>query len=70
MQLVRVFTLPGGKQIWREVRSTDGYMSVHPKMQHFGLGDVEFANIQVVWPNGEVTQLDKVNANQIKLITL
>lgn len=63
-------TLPNGQELWREVRSTDGYMSVHPKQQHFGLGKAEFVNIQVIWPNGEVTKLDKVTVNQIKEIKL
>ncbi|HVR40430.1 MAG TPA: CRTAC1 family protein [Thermoanaerobaculia bacterium] len=41
------------KGLWREVFSTIGYLSVHPKEQHFGLGADKKANVTVIWPNGE-----------------
>ncbi|HJQ40570.1 MAG TPA: CRTAC1 family protein, partial [Thermoanaerobaculia bacterium] len=41
------------KGMWREVFSTIGYLSVHPKEQHLGLGGERHADVTVVWPNGE-----------------
>ena len=41
------------KGLWREVFSTTGYLSVHPKEQHFGLGADKKANVTITWPNGE-----------------
>jgi enediyne biosynthesis protein E4 len=40
------------KGIWREVFSTTGYLSVHPKQQHVGLGADTRADVTVLWPNG------------------
>ena len=62
--------LPNGNVLWREVRSTDGYMSVHPKQQHFGLGGFKQVSIDVVWPNGEKTQHLDVEANQALILEL
>ena len=39
-------------RLWREVHSTTGYLSVHPVVQHFGLGRDTEANVTVEWPNG------------------
>ncbi|HEX2120324.1 MAG TPA: CRTAC1 family protein, partial [Thermoanaerobaculia bacterium] len=41
------------KGLWREVFSTIGYLSVHPKEQHLGLGSDTKADVTVVWPSGE-----------------
>ena len=41
------------KGLWREVFSTIGYLSVHPKEQHLGLGSDTKADVTIVWPNGE-----------------
>ena len=40
------------RNLWREVFSTIGYLSVHPKEQHFGLGADTQATVTVVWPGG------------------
>jgi hypothetical protein len=39
--------------MWREVFSTTGYLSVHPKEQHLGIGDATSADVTVLWPSGE-----------------
>jgi hypothetical protein len=52
------------KNIWREIHSTTGYLSVHPKVQHFGLGTDTKASIEVNWSNGESYYLQDVKANQ------
>ncbi|MGH9457995.1 MAG: ASPIC/UnbV domain-containing protein, partial [Thermoanaerobaculia bacterium] len=41
------------ENLWRYVFSTIGYLSVHPKQQHFGLGADDEADVTVIWPNGE-----------------
>jgi enediyne biosynthesis protein E4 len=41
------------KGMWREVFSTIGYLSVHPKEQHLGLGLDTKADVTVIWPDGE-----------------
>jgi hypothetical protein len=51
--------------IWREVHSTNGYLSVHPKMQYIGLADSEEADIIVTWPNGRVVELKELPANRV-----
>ncbi len=63
-------TLVNGQRVWREVRSTDGYMSVHPKQQHFGLGNAKEVTVEVVWPNGKITKYNNIAANQAMEIAL
>ncbi len=41
------------KGLWREVFSTTGYLSVHPKEQHIGLGTDAKASVTITWPNGD-----------------
>jgi len=48
--------------LWREVFSTIGYLSVHPKTQHFGLGQDTEADVIVHWPCGEVSRYDGLEA--------
>lgn len=59
-----IVTLPNGQKLWREVRSTSGYMSVHPKVQHFGLGNAQKVNVTVIWPNGKKQYLNDIKADQ------
>ena len=56
------------KGLWREVFSTIGYLSVHPKEQHFGLGTDTKADITVEWPNGEKQTFKGVRADKRYLI--
>jgi hypothetical protein len=55
---------PREKGMWREVFSTIGYLSVHPKEQHFGLGAATRANVTVVWPNGDRETFDGLSADR------
>lgn len=57
------------QNIWREIHSTTGYLSVHPKEQHFGLGNDNIASIEVRWSNGEVIQLKNLKANSVYEVT-
>lgn len=58
-----VFRLPDGKTIWREVHGSTGYMSVHPKTVHAGLGGAKKVEVQVRWPNGVVEEFGEFRAN-------
>lgn len=42
------------RNIWREVHSTSGYLTVHPKEQHFGVGQEKALAVEVRWPDGQV----------------
>ncbi|WP_299885138.1 CRTAC1 family protein [uncultured Lacinutrix sp.] len=57
------------KNIWREIHSTTGYLSGHPKMQHFGLGEDNKVDITVKWSNGESYLIEDVIANNTYLIS-
>lgn len=59
---------PSRKGLWREVFSTIGYLSVHPKEQHLGLGSDESADVTVVWPNGDRETFPGLAANQVHRI--
>ena len=53
----------GGIRVWREVHSTSGYLSAHPKEQHFGLGAGKTARVSIFWPNGEREVFEKIAVN-------
>lgn len=52
------------KGMWREVFSTTGYLSVHPKEQHIGLGKDTTANVTIVWPDGTREKFDALAADK------
>lgn len=54
--------------LWREVHSTTGYLSVHPKEQHIGLGKDKKATIRIKWANGKESGPLQVEANRAYLI--
>lgn len=56
------------KGLWREVHSTTGYLSVHPKQQNIGIGKDTKADVEVHWPNGEVTHYNNIEANHAYLV--
>ena len=55
--------------VWRQVSSSQGYMSVHPKEQLIGIGKSESARIAVIWPNGHRQQIGVVPANASYQVT-
>ncbi|KAA1246580.1 CRTAC1 family protein [Aquimarina sp. RZ0] len=57
------------KNIWREIHSTTGYLSVHPKIQHFGLGTDTKTNIEIRWSNGESYSIKNLKANTSYVIS-
>ncbi|MCI0346283.1 MAG: CRTAC1 family protein, partial [Chloroflexi bacterium] len=52
------------QRLSREVLSTTGYLSVHPKQQHLGLGRDTRARLAVLWPNGERQDFDGLAADR------
>lgn len=60
-----IVTSNDGWQRMRENSGTIGYMSVHSRQLHFGLSEHKTADILVMWPDGEETQLKGVAANQL-----
>lgn len=51
------------EKVWREIHSTTGYLSVHPKKQHFGLGNKTEVDIEVRWSNGKRFEIKNLSAN-------
>lgn len=47
--------LPDGRRLWREVHGSEGYLTMHPKEKHFGLGDAASVDLTVEWPGGATT---------------
>ncbi len=52
------------KGMWREVFSTTGYLSVHPKEQHIGLGNDTTADVTIIWPDGTKEKFDGLAADK------
>jgi hypothetical protein len=50
--------------VWRQVSASQGYLSVHPKAQHIGLGASSLARVMVIWPNGERESFGELDANK------
>ena len=59
-----IVTTSDGARLWREVHGSIGYMSVHPKELHFGLGAATAASVSVRWPNGDVATYDGLEPNR------
>lgn len=64
---ITLTTLNGDTQ-WKEVYSTTGYLSAHPKSIHFGLGDNQEFNLKIKWPNGHIQEVKKLAPNKSHLI--
>lgn len=65
---VAIVTLPNGQQLWREIHSTTGYLSAHPKAIHFGLGDAAHFDLEIRWPNGEVADYKALTVDRAHYI--
>lgn len=65
----RIIAYKDGNQVaWREIRGGDGYLNVNPKIQHIGLGKLDTIDLTITWPNGDVTKLKDVKANNRYLL--
>jgi len=66
----RILLTSDSKTQIRELRCGSNFVSQNPVDAHFGLGDIDtIDNIQVLWPDGETTNLDNVVANQFLVIS-
>ncbi|MEM9549047.1 MAG: CRTAC1 family protein [Bacteroidota bacterium] len=63
-----ILTTPDGEKKWKEVYSTTGYLSVHPKICHFGLGAAKKCSLEIRWPNGHVQIVENVEPNKQHVI--
>ena len=59
-----IVTAAGMRQV-RERQSGGSYLSSHDPRLHFGLGEATSADINIVWPDGEVQSMTAVAADQI-----
>jgi hypothetical protein len=58
-----------GKKVQAQARvSQSSYYSSNDPRLHFGLGDVEVVDLEVIWPSGLREQFKSVNANQFVVI--
>lgn len=64
-----IVTTPSGLQLWREIHSSTGYLTMHPKQQHFGLGKQEKVRVTIEWTNGDKITFHDVAANNSYAIT-
>ena len=58
------------KNVWREIHSSDGYLSGHPKTAHIGLGSDQSCKIEVIWPNGHRSKHKLSDVNKTYFIRL
>jgi hypothetical protein len=59
-----LFDTPSQAGLWREVFSTVGYLTGHPKQQHVGLGPAKAADVTVIWPGGETQKFPRLAAGR------
>jgi len=61
----RVVVHAGALTMWREIASSESFLSVHDSRLHFGLGAATKADlVEIHWPGGKVTRLTDVPAGQ------
>lgn len=56
--------LSDGRLIRREVHGSTGYMSVHPKEVHAGVGTAETVDVEVIWPDGSGSRHEALTVGQ------
>lgn len=61
-------TNSGGRNLFRTVQGSTGYLSMHPKEQHLGLGAETTADVTIQWPNGEIQTIRGLQANRRHVI--
>ncbi len=64
----RVTAYYGGMRQAQEVLSQSSFYSANDPRLHFGLGAVEFADLEVRWTNGLTERVEKVPANRLVVI--
>jgi len=54
--------------VWREIKGSTGYLSVHPKIQHFGVGQATHADIKIIWPDNRFQVIKHLPVNHSYLV--
>jgi hypothetical protein len=62
-------TAAGGRRQIREIRAGGNYVSNDPAEAHFGLAEENSVDVFVRWPDGQLTDLQGVAANQLLVIS-
>jgi len=65
-----IITLPDGRKIWREIHGSEGYMTVHGRVIHAGLGAMDRADVLITWPNGMRRKIENLKANTTHTILM
>jgi hypothetical protein len=65
-----VFYLPSGHTVWRELRGSEGYMTVHERVVHAGLGQDATVDASIRWPGGMVQRIEGLTANRTYRVTM
>lgn len=60
-----ILRLPNDQRLWREIHSTDGYLSVHPKTAHFGVGQATTVDLEIIWPDGTREEHKDLESNKL-----
>ena len=64
-----VWVHAGGRKQMLPVVTGDSYKAQHPVARHFGLGKVnQVDSVEVRWPNGQTTRVEKPKADQYILV--
>jgi hypothetical protein len=54
----------------RHIKGGSSYQSQNELRVHFGMGSARMADkLEVLWPGGEITMLEQIEANQILTVT-
>ncbi|MCX6627000.1 MAG: ASPIC/UnbV domain-containing protein [Candidatus Solibacter sp.] len=64
----RVIAQYGGRRQAQAVLAQSSYLSVNDRRLHFGLGESESADLEILWPSGESERIAKVAADQLVFI--
>jgi hypothetical protein len=65
-----VIRLPDGQRIWREIRGSEAYLTVHERTVHAGLGSHATVDVEVTWPGGQRQQAQGLAANTSHTIVM
>ena len=60
--------IPSLEQI-QDIIPVTGYLSQSDHRRHFGLGKATQADVEIRWPNGDITKLKDVKANRFLSVT-
>jgi enediyne biosynthesis protein E4 len=59
-----------GRTLMRHVKAGSSYQAQNDLRVHFGMGSARMADkLEVLWPGGEITTLEQIEANQILTVT-